>query len=215
MVTLIAVNGNDTKEFLVHKEFACHYSPTLNAAFNSTFIEGQTQTYRLEEFSEGVVRLLVQWLYTQNLDIGQLHLQHENKEITEQSAPEAEDENLLLAQLWVLADQLFIPKLQNLVINIFHEFMNDQQKKMPVNCYSYVYNNTSKESKLRLYLLHCCACYLSSGWYTKHADCFPKEMLLDLVTAHAEADDKYEERILRLEESLHIGDCSQYKVSEE
>jgi hypothetical protein len=34
MVTLIAVEGDDTKDFLVHQEFACHYSPTLNAAFN-------------------------------------------------------------------------------------------------------------------------------------------------------------------------------------
>lgn len=50
-------------------EFACHYSPVLKAAFNSSFLEGQTQTYRLEDISPSAFRLLVQWLYGQNIDL--------------------------------------------------------------------------------------------------------------------------------------------------
>ncbi|CZR51151.1 uncharacterized protein PAC_01026 [Phialocephala subalpina] len=33
--------------FVVHKDWVCHYSSVLNAAFNSNFLEGQTQEYRL------------------------------------------------------------------------------------------------------------------------------------------------------------------------
>jgi hypothetical protein len=99
MVTLIAVKGDDTKAFTIHKESACHYSPPLNAAFNSAFIEGQTQTYRLENTSESVVRMLIQWLYTQKLDIVQLRnasLQPEDDNFTDQSIQEADNENLCL-----------------------------------------------------------------------------------------------------------------------
>ena len=216
MVTLIAVESDDTKEFLVHKEFACHYSPTLNAAFNSTFIEGQTQTYRLEKISEGAVRLLVQWLYTQKLDIVQLRNSYgepEGDDITEMNDEETKDEYLCLAQLWVLADQFLIPKLQNLVLRIFDE-IRIELKILPVNCFSYVYENTSKDSKIRLYFLHHYACYTHSDEYAEYADFFSKEMLLDLAIAHAKADEYPKERISRLKRAWNMEDWSQYEVSE-
>jgi hypothetical protein len=41
----ITVSSHDCKEtFIVYKEFLCYYSPFFDAAFNSSFIEGQTQT---------------------------------------------------------------------------------------------------------------------------------------------------------------------------
>jgi len=216
MVTLIAVESDDTKEFLVHKEFACHYSPTLNAAFNSTFIEGQTQTYRLEKISEGAVRLLVQWLYTQKLDIVQLRNSYgepEGDDITEMNDEETKDEYLCLAQLWVLADQFLIPKLQNLVLRIFDE-IRVKTEGMLDGCLSYVYENTSKESKIRLLFVHRFACYVSSDSYAKNPDDLPREMLLDLVIAYAEASENGGGMISRLEESLNVEDWSQYEVSE-
>jgi hypothetical protein len=33
--------GKSDQKFIVHKKFACYYSPVLKAAFNSNFIEGQ------------------------------------------------------------------------------------------------------------------------------------------------------------------------------
>jgi uncharacterized protein YegP (UPF0339 family) len=66
LVTLYA--GKSDEKFVVHKEFACHYSPVLKAAFNSEFIESQTQTYRLEDAADKAVRLLNHWMYTQTLD---------------------------------------------------------------------------------------------------------------------------------------------------
>ena len=85
--------GPEKKKFIVHKEFACHYFPVLKAAFNSEFIEGQTQTYVLEEVTEPVARLLVDWLYTQKLDICRYENDH----------PKRVEEGLSLCRLWVLA----------------------------------------------------------------------------------------------------------------
>jgi hypothetical protein len=53
----------------VHKEFACFASPVFDAAFNSNFIEGQTQTYKLDDTTSRAFRLLTQWLYFEKLKI--------------------------------------------------------------------------------------------------------------------------------------------------
>ncbi|KAH7417462.1 hypothetical protein BKA64DRAFT_702229 [Cadophora sp. MPI-SDFR-AT-0126] len=59
-VTFIIVPANNTTKFIVHKEFACYHSSVFRAAFNSNFVEGQTQTYRIEDTSAGAFRLLVE-----------------------------------------------------------------------------------------------------------------------------------------------------------
>lgn len=77
MVKILA--GLEAKEFTVHKEFACHYSPVLKATFNSNFIEGQTQTYNLDDIEVEVVRLLVHWLYTQSVGVPSLDIEQNEK----------------------------------------------------------------------------------------------------------------------------------------
>jgi hypothetical protein len=54
---------------MVLKEVACYYSPVFDAAFNSNFIEGQTQTCSLKDTSEGVFSLLLQWIYGQKVHV--------------------------------------------------------------------------------------------------------------------------------------------------
>ncbi|KAH6671118.1 hypothetical protein B0J14DRAFT_595375 [Halenospora varia] len=69
----IGPNGSpDQKSFIIHKEVACFHSPVLNAALNSEFIEGQTQTYTLEDTTPGSFRLLMQWLYGGEFKVSQL-----------------------------------------------------------------------------------------------------------------------------------------------
>ena len=72
LVTILVKDTLPFKEFKVHKGFAIHYSPVLKSAFNSNFKEGQTQTYVLEHATEGAAQLLVEWIYTQKLDLNGL-----------------------------------------------------------------------------------------------------------------------------------------------
>ncbi|KAH7363880.1 hypothetical protein BKA65DRAFT_388657, partial [Rhexocercosporidium sp. MPI-PUGE-AT-0058] len=65
IITLKVGKDESVKEFIVHKDYACHFSPVLKAAFNSSFLEGQTQVYQLKDTHEGVVTMLVHWLYHQ------------------------------------------------------------------------------------------------------------------------------------------------------
>jgi len=72
LVTILVKGTLTSKEFKVHKGFAVHYSPVFKSAFNSSFKEGRTQTYELEDTTKGAVQLLVEWIYTQKLDLNGL-----------------------------------------------------------------------------------------------------------------------------------------------
>ena len=72
LVTILVKGTLTSKKFKVHKGFAVHYSPVFKSAFNSSFKEGRTQTYELEDTTKGAVQLLVEWIYTQKLDLNGL-----------------------------------------------------------------------------------------------------------------------------------------------
>ena len=121
-VTLIAGKEDDETQFVVHKDFVYHYCPTLKAAFESPCIEvcwwlhfdvnipgiwhteqGQTKTYRLEDVEAHTVKLLVHWIYCQDLKV----------EMPE-DAPSSTQ--YWLIRLCVLADKLLTRRLQNLAM---------------------------------------------------------------------------------------------------
>ena len=185
---------------MVHKEFAVYHSPVLKAAFNSDFIEGQTQTYTLKEPSEITGRLLVHWLYFQQLDI----IDHDDWELNGDS-----DEDLALMQLWILADKLIIPRLQNEVTRKMHQLALDE-KYVPRNSLPYLYENTPKDSLLRRFVVDLCACYMKPETYSEEHEEFPKEMLLELAVVYATKLD-----VSDVEKALGMGtDWAQYQVEE-
>ncbi|KAE8451848.1 hypothetical protein EG329_002689 [Mollisiaceae sp. DMI_Dod_QoI] len=168
MVTLLIGNEEEPMEpFMVHREFACYYSPVLRAAFEGDSMEGKAQSYRLDDISAGACRLLVAWLYSQNIDVfshadseaddgnsdtlgspspsfasddgyetassshnlGAQSPNHSELDGDDTSVPsetETETETEVdsaqyideydLIQLWVAADRLLIPSLQNLAM---------------------------------------------------------------------------------------------------
>jgi hypothetical protein len=59
VVGLYAGEGRGEKPLNIHKDVACFYSPVFKAAFNSQFIEGEEQKYRLEDTNPRTVRLLI------------------------------------------------------------------------------------------------------------------------------------------------------------
>jgi hypothetical protein len=190
------------KSFLVHKDFVCFYSAVLKAAFSSEYIEGKTQTYRLEDTTEDAVRLLVHWLYTQKLDIHQLDELKDLGDI-------AKKEEKSLVELCVRADRLFIRKLQNDVICLMEE-LQVRTEKIPTSTFPFVWENTQTTSPLRRYLLDGCIFDLDQSWFQWSPDHFPKEMLLELAT------DLLAMHINGTEYKRHKArDMAEYKVPEE
>ena len=178
-VTFFIGEGDNPTKFLVHKEFACHYSPVLKRAFNSEFVEGQTQTYRLEDTTEQAFRLLVQWLYSQKFELP-LGEYKDNGQIIDPEVMRAlmAEENSL-AELWVLADKLCIPALQNLVIDTIHMICSVRER-VPASTYRYIYENTESGSPLRRLVVTYTVRYIDQEGLLGESDFYPRQMLLDL-----------------------------------
>jgi hypothetical protein len=199
LVTFLIGPGDNPEKFLVHKEVACYYSKAFDAAFNNNaFIEGQTQTYKLDDTTVTAFRLLVQWLYFKKLEIVQLKNDWV-KNIATQTT-----ENNSLAELWVLADKLGIPQLQNVAIETMHQIYTKVQL-IPTNTAQYIYNNTNPTSALRRYIVELCAISLSPKSFSNNPDRFPHEMLIDMVTF-------YSTRHWALEASKKNINVSEYRV---
>ncbi|KAE8446864.1 hypothetical protein EG329_011495 [Mollisiaceae sp. DMI_Dod_QoI] len=168
MVDLIAKMEDDNITLTVHKEVVCHYSPVL-ATF---FANNPTKSYTFNS-TKRALKLLVQWLYSQNLFVDRLH-----EDRVWLWCPG--DEDLALIELWVMAEGLEIPNLQNLVIKVIDDIYQVCHY-FPGGCIGSAYEATSRGSKLREYLV---ALYVKSSWL----DCIieedeelPQEFLIELA----------------------------------
>ncbi|EKD17265.1 hypothetical protein MBM_04842 [Drepanopeziza brunnea f. sp. 'multigermtubi' MB_m1] len=178
LVTLFA--AAEEQKFVVHKEFACHYSPVLKAAFNSQFMEGQTQEYRLRDTTKEALHQLVHWFYFQKLDT--MELTEKNRyDGPENYIEERMAENIILAKTWVLADKLLIGKLQDQIIDEIVR-IRDHSHLLSSSVLKYVYDNTPEGSPLRRLYVDLFVRYGKPRRYESKSDRYPKEMLFDVVS---------------------------------
>ncbi|CZT46405.1 uncharacterized protein RSE6_06829 [Rhynchosporium secalis] len=176
--------GEEGKEFKVHKENVCAYSPVLEAAFNSTFLEGLSQTYQLKDVDPDVFRMLVQWFYTRPLKVYDID-DADDIDMFE-AHRRLEEQDLHLAQLWVLADRLLVPGLQNEIVDILQKFQRTARLASTL-WIPFVYENTAAGSPLRKLAVDYALFCLDSAVFRKHAQNFPPEMLLEFAMATAKA----------------------------
>jgi hypothetical protein len=178
MVTFLV--GPIAQKFLIHKERVCHHSPVLKAAFNGNFIEGQTQTYRIEDTSPGAFRMFTRWIYDQGLDLFQLKTADEKeRDVRWNIGGAALVEDLELAELWVLADKMAVPKLQNFIVRQIVEIRN-QCRGVAIRTLPYIYKKPAVGSPLRRLIVsevaqHGCKQDFNS------TENFPHEFLVDLA----------------------------------
>ena len=130
-------------------------------------IEGQTQTYRLEDTTKEAFGLFVAWLYIQKINI---------------RVPEDQTSKLASALpiLWVLAEKLLIPSLQNLTIDSIEQYRKDEKVILGPSI-KYIYSNTSTGSPLRKLLVDQCASSVMRTAYSENPEIYPQEMLIELA----------------------------------
>lgn len=59
--------GEHRQPFLVHKNYACHYSPFLKVMFDGVWPDTPSRRVNLTEVCPEVFNMFQVWLYTQNL----------------------------------------------------------------------------------------------------------------------------------------------------
>lgn len=157
----------------------------LDKAFNSEFKEGRTQKYEIEDTNPDTFRIFVQWLYSQKLT--HIHYdEHWELEVDDVHNIDCTKGTISRIELWVLAEKLLIPQLQNEVMRLLrlvgrtcvHPF------ERHVN---YIYQNTADNSVLRRFVVNLIAWAAPSSEYKQYPHLYPHEFLLDLVTVFSAA----------------------------
>ncbi|KAH6671105.1 hypothetical protein B0J14DRAFT_515200, partial [Halenospora varia] len=190
MVTFIVGEDDNVQKFSVHKEFACRNSPVLDRAFNSEFIEGQTQTYTLEDNTPAAFRFFVQFLYQEKMTLDY----HNEDPSDDLDHGRYGDEYFLkclkqeqdLVQLWILAEKFLIPKLQDQILDHLYRLRLACGPVTRPIC-NYVYSNTEPGSQLKKFVVDSWAWHLSAQILKQVGDQLPREMLLDLAVGYLEA----------------------------
>jgi len=147
----------------------------LKAAFNSQLLEGQTQTYRLDDITPTVFLLFVQWLYSQEFKIISLGNPGNH---WDDAPPAFETQHSEFVQLWILADRFLIPRLQN---QVMREIERAFKLQVTTAWIPHAYAGTSPDSPLRYLAVDISLYEISSSWVKKHPEHFPVEILLDLA----------------------------------
>lgn len=150
-----------TETFKVHKNFICYYSPFFDAAFNGDFAEGESQEMEFHEVDLQTFGMFVNWLYTQSIVL------------SDHSQPCCR----FLLYLWILADRILVPKLQNQIIRQLDE-RRVLEKRLPSSSFNFVYEHTTEGSLLRKYIVD------TRDYFTiRTVENYPKELLVSLVNA--------------------------------
>ncbi|RDW68049.1 hypothetical protein BP6252_09445 [Coleophoma cylindrospora] len=159
----ILIIEDDTYEqssHFVHRDFIAYYSGFFSAAFNGHFAEATEDSMRYHAFNEKAFRLFLHWSYTQEIGTDD----DEPLEATE------------LVNLYIEADKLRAPKLQNQVIDLICKL-----DFIPSYLFHKVYENTIDTSPLRkVFVDKCTTSMLKSIDFLEE---YPPQMLVDIVNA--------------------------------
>jgi len=159
------------KKTSVYKDFICFHSPFFDAAFNGKFAEGQSQVMRLDDVDPVVFGFVVEWIYTRAF----------------------EDESALdyvqALKLWILADRLLMPALQNKVMDTIVTIHNtpyfDGFLGSPgIWCFNLIYNTKCK-TMLKKVTAEKFAFGTSSDKLEKWWPSLPLEMATDITIAYS------------------------------
>ncbi|KAF8851449.1 hypothetical protein BDZ45DRAFT_695901 [Acephala macrosclerotiorum] len=187
MVTFAVADENDVivERIMVHKNHACFYSPVLHTALNSIFAEGLSQTYTFRTTTVRAVRFLVEWIYSQQLELVQV-----NKKPNEfLLKAQVREEDSSLAELWVLADELMMPQLQNQVVSYMEQIAHVMDKPPAACVFKYIYSEkTGVDSPPRKAVVLLSVAYSEEYPYLLHAAEFPHAMLIDILQRMAEIE---------------------------
>lgn len=163
MVTIhvLEISGKKTT-FVEHKSFFCYYSPFFKETFNGSSREAETQTINLKNTTETAFELMVNWIYTQQLD-----------DVEDNKAYWVLDD---LVELWLLADKLRIHQLQNQTIEAIDK-CEVEVRRISASKYHRIYENTDPGCPLRHFVAKRCARH----GLLLNPESYPRQLLVDIL----------------------------------
>jgi hypothetical protein len=158
--------GTESKDFGIHKDLICYYSPYFNAAFTSGFEETRTLVMKIPETRVNVFQLFFDWLYTQVINIRDTDRK-----------PSTND----LAELYIFADMAQIPSLMNRSLEAFHLLCKEHRKFPSPDQVRQIWDRTPSNSQLRQYLVDGLAWFANPEDFYLSFEGYPEDVRHALV----------------------------------
>lgn len=166
IVIIEAVDGDHTKTFHLHKGLLSLHSSFFNAAFNSSFKEGQDNLIKLDERPE-IVEAFMVWLYTGRME------SRNNFERHTKDLQRVNDVYHFLIDCWIFGDKRVAPGFQNEALDRFIEVFVSVWKAIPNKTILYAFASTMPDSPVQRVVVdlmfHTCpdiACYAQTALRT-------------------------------------------------
>jgi len=193
-VTFLIGKEGSEKKFLIHKSFACHYSPILKRVLGSS--EESPVVHHIKDTSEEAFSLLYQWIYEQALDDAW------DSEVNNQQAAH------LIIELYTLAEKLRIPRLQNLAIEYFEEVLSRPIDRID-NLVSYCWENTKAGSPLRRLFVDLQTWDVGKDELVGRVKQMPREVLEDMVLSLKDRCEKQSSSL-----SMHVRNIADFYAND-
>ncbi|KUJ22620.1 uncharacterized protein LY89DRAFT_714378 [Mollisia scopiformis] len=197
------VVGRVKKHFQIHKDVLYHHSPTSRAALNSPFNDKQSQTCQLPDVTERAFKHLFDWLYFQDIKIHQLEDEFYSDWTQEGKKNTTFEENMALAESWLLGEKFGFIEFQNLVLTKIHNITN-KCHTFPSELLQYAFEHTGPENQLRKYMVALCSMGISPDYLSVHGEKFPPEFFQEMAVFMARFRDKVEDGSYHWNEDLKV-----------
>lgn len=170
--------GIRAKDFTIHQEIICFYSPFFREVFRS----GQVKV-DMNDIDVQVFGLLTHWLYTQEIRLNEPDPASQKRNVVRTHL-------LPLAKLWSLARRCDIPGLQNTVMDRIAPIL-DAINIMDVGAFiMHIYKNDETEgTQIRALAIHHAAHHLTPEVLKDIGSSAPREMLFDISMAFLQHND--------------------------
>jgi hypothetical protein len=162
--------GSAPVSFHAHIDLLCSSSTFFSNALTGDFKEGRDKVVPMPDDEPEVFLEFLNWLYNRKHFGGMMF---------------AFVDMLKWCKLWILADKLDVPALQNFAMeSIFNKFESYDGHSVPTSTFNHVYQNSVPDSPLREVLLQFAVRKMALPFYNENVSGLEVEFLEDLCRGY-------------------------------
>ncbi|KAF8851450.1 hypothetical protein BDZ45DRAFT_766734, partial [Acephala macrosclerotiorum] len=183
---------NSQRRDVLQEEVAEPYFSEPDTLVTFLVNDGNGNTKRFQVHKEN--------LYAEDLKLHQL------RSNDEPTVEQCKEEDFSLVELWLLADYLYIPRLQNCVVNYMNEIAAELDRPPSSAIYKFVYDNTPSDSPLRKAIVILSVAAWKGNPIRNNIADYPAEMTTDILTRFADMRDPitYENVLRHFEKEAYV-----------
>ncbi|EON61235.1 hypothetical protein W97_00448 [Coniosporium apollinis CBS 100218] len=161
--------GPEPVRFVLHETLACRVCPFFERAIQRGFAEATSRMITLADDEPETFSEVVSWIYRDEL-------------FPDIALPEY-PKNIQLCKLWVLADKLCMPVLQNRIVEVIACKAKAQNRATSTETLDYIWSHTPRGARLRTVFVVICVRTMTKPDFWDRKETLPAEFVQEFCYA--------------------------------